>query len=96
MRVVVCGCTHALAHMWRSENTFQGSVLSFCYGGSRDQVQIIKPGSKHLCLLTHLASPPLSLVPNSSHWLSNSVSSCLVKIMFLFYDLFFFFLEFFF
>lgn len=44
--------------LWRAENKFVESVISFCYVDSKDQSKILRPDSK--CL--HPLSPELS------HW----------------------------
>lgn len=48
----MCVGVHTVVHMWRSENTFLRSVLSFhlkvC---SRDRTQVVRQCSKHFCLL---------------------------------------------
>lgn len=43
------------AHIWRSENSFQGLVFHIL--GSGEESQIINLGSKHLYLLSYLISP---------------------------------------
>lgn len=45
---------HAMAHMWSSQDTFQESLLFFHCVAPRDWVRVIKLGSKHLYLLSHL------------------------------------------
>ena len=49
----VCGCTHAMTHVWRSEDKL---LLSSYHMGPGDQTQIIRFGSKYLYLLTYLSN----------------------------------------
>lgn len=56
----VCVCMHTRAcmqHVWRSEDNFRYSALSYHHLGSGEQSQIFRLGSQHLYLLGHLTSP---------------------------------------
>lgn len=46
------------AHVWKLEDNLWESVLDFYHVGSEDQTQASSPGSRHLCPLSHLISPP--------------------------------------
>lgn len=48
---------HAMAGLWRSDDTLQELVLSFHPVGSRDHTKVFRFGDKHLKLLSHLYRP---------------------------------------
>ena len=43
---------HAIMCMWRSEDNLQELALFFHHVGPRDGTQVIKLGSKHLCVIS--------------------------------------------
>lgn len=47
--------------MWRPEDSFQASVLSFLRVGLGDLIQVVRPGSKCL-VLNHLPKPELKKI----------------------------------
>lgn len=55
----VCMCTYARAHLWRSEDKLQESVLSFGHVGPRGQTLVISLDGSLLHLLSHLNGPLL-------------------------------------
>lgn len=59
--VCMCGYTHAMAHMWRSEDSFQELILFFHNMGPRSQTQVISFSNKCLYLLGVFTCWP-------SHW----------------------------
>lgn len=59
-RVRVCVCVHmwhALACLWRSEDTTRELALSFHSLGPWDPAQGIRLSIKSVCVLGHLSSP---------------------------------------
>lgn len=47
-------CTHGTVFLWGSENSFQESIPSFYHVNPRDETEVIRPGSKHFDLLSHI------------------------------------------
>lgn len=86
----VCVCVHVTAYLWRAEDHFQESILSFHYVGPRDWTQVVRLGSKYLYPIILLPvhslnlTPKLlsyycfSLVPTRPQWSHSSVSKFLV------------------
>lgn len=55
VHVSVCGLTHAIACLWRSENNLQEPGLSFHHVGPKDGSLLFRLGGRHPHLLKHLA-----------------------------------------
>lgn len=59
-------CFYALTQVWKSEESFQGLIFSFCHMDSEDQTQAVRLSSKHLYPLSHLTSPQFLFVQEMS------------------------------
>lgn len=71
-------CTYARAHLWRSEDKLQESVLSFGHVGPLDQILVISLDGSLLHLLSHLDGPLLyvHMCMRVQRWVEGCVCVC--------------------